>query len=149
LLEAAPRKVGVKVTLIVQLAPTASEVPQLFVWAKGVYAVIELIESADVPLFESVRDCVTLVVPTNCGAKVNDAGEREATGGGGLPIPLKETDPPIPVGEPLAVSVALREPAVVGLKMRLIVQLAPGAIDAGQLFICVKSGVLIVICDSV
>ena len=31
----APRSVGVKVTLIVQFAPTATAAPQLFVWAKS------------------------------------------------------------------------------------------------------------------
>jgi hypothetical protein len=57
---------GVKVTLIVQLAPTATLVPQLLVWAKF-EAFVELIEillmvSGAVPIFDSVTVCGALVV---------------------------------------------------------------------------------------
>ena len=36
-----PRDVGVNVTVLVQLAPAARELPQLFVWAKLVETVME------------------------------------------------------------------------------------------------------------
>jgi hypothetical protein len=45
---------GVKVTLIVQLAPGASVVPQLFVSAKLPVLVIAEIVSGAVPVFDSV-----------------------------------------------------------------------------------------------
>jgi hypothetical protein len=87
--DAGPRAVGTKVTLTAQLAPAASEAPQLFVCANGVDTAIELIESADVPVLESVRTCDELVVPTNCEANVKDAGETEATGA--TPVPKRAT----------------------------------------------------------
>ena len=59
---------GVKVTLIVQLAPAATLVPQVFVCAKSpllvpVTAMLVML-SAAVPLFVSVTVCAALVVPT-------------------------------------------------------------------------------------
>jgi hypothetical protein len=57
---------GVKVTLIVQLAPTATLVPQLLVWAKfeAFVALIEilLMVSGAVPIFDSVTVSGALVV---------------------------------------------------------------------------------------
>jgi len=80
---------------------------------------------------------------------VSDFGEIEATGAGENPVPLSATDPPMLAGEPLAASVAESGPAAVGLKTTLIVQLVPGAIEAGQLFVWLKSGPLMAICERV
>jgi hypothetical protein len=46
--------VGVKVTLIVQLPPAASELPQLLVWAKSPLAAICVSERLAAPLLVSV-----------------------------------------------------------------------------------------------
>ena len=54
---------GVKVTLIEQLKPAPSEVPQVLVWAKSNVGKIAPIPSADVPVFVSVILCAGLVVP--------------------------------------------------------------------------------------
>ena len=140
---------GVKLTVIVQVAPAASEAPQLFVCEKGEDATIEVIERSASPLFESVRACGALVIPTSCDANVNAAGVTEATGAGTLPVPLKLTKPPMPAGEPLADKLADSEPAALGLKTTLRVQLMPGEIDAGQLFVWPKSEELMLICESV
>ena len=60
-----PTAVGVKVTLIVQLAPAASAVPHVFVWAKLPVLVIAEIVSGALPVFESVALWTALVVPTS------------------------------------------------------------------------------------
>jgi hypothetical protein len=60
-----PVAVGVKVTLIEQLAPAATVVPQVFVSAKSPLLVIPEIVSGAVPVFESVVLWVGLVVPIN------------------------------------------------------------------------------------
>src|SRR5258708_3493542 len=51
-----PRMVGVKVTLMEQLAPTASEVPQLLVCAKSPEEVTVETEKVTWPLFVKVTD---------------------------------------------------------------------------------------------
>lgn len=60
---------GVKVTLMVQLAPAATEVPQLLVWAKSPALVPEtamlLTLKAALPELVRVTDCVELVAPTD------------------------------------------------------------------------------------
>ena len=49
----APVAVGVNVTLIMHVAPAASDVPHVFVWAKSPELVIEVIFSTRLPLFFS------------------------------------------------------------------------------------------------
>jgi hypothetical protein len=46
--------VGVKVTLIVQLLPAASELPQLLVWAKSPLTAICVSDKLALPLFVRV-----------------------------------------------------------------------------------------------
>jgi hypothetical protein len=59
-----PVVVGLKVTVIGQLAPAARVVPQVLVWAKSPLAVIDVIVSSSVPVLLSVTVCGVLVVPT-------------------------------------------------------------------------------------
>jgi hypothetical protein len=59
-----PVAVGVKVTLIVQVALAATLVPQLLVWAKSPLAAMLEMLNAPVPLLVSVSVCAALVVPT-------------------------------------------------------------------------------------
>ena len=59
-----PVAVGVKVTVMVQLAPAATEVPQVLVWAYGVLAAMLVMVSAPVPALVSVTVCAALVVFT-------------------------------------------------------------------------------------
>jgi hypothetical protein len=63
-----PVAVGVNVTLMVQLELAASDVPQLFDWAKSpllvpVMAMLEMLRLA-VPVLDSVTGCGELVAPT-------------------------------------------------------------------------------------
>ena len=57
-----PACVGVKVTLTVQLAPTASEFPQVFVWAKSPLAPMLVMSRVAVPGLVTVTACDALVV---------------------------------------------------------------------------------------
>ena len=59
-----PAAVGVKVTLMEQLAPAATEAPQVLVWAYGALATMLVMFSAAVPELVSVTDCAALVVFT-------------------------------------------------------------------------------------
>ena len=61
---ALPAVVGVKVTLMAQLAPAAMDEPQALACAKGPLAVIELRVRVAVPLFVTVTVCAALVVFT-------------------------------------------------------------------------------------
>ena len=81
----APAAVGRKVTLMVQLAPAARLVPQLFVWAKSPLAPIAPRVAADVPGFLNVTAWAGLVVPTVRLAKVRLDGVAVSAAGGVAP----------------------------------------------------------------
>jgi hypothetical protein len=138
----APAAVGVKVTLIVQLAPTARVVPQLFVCAKSPLAVIELIVALVVPLFDSVVDCDAVVEPTTVEANARLAGLALSAGPGAVPVPLSATET-APETSVLTVSVPLREPAAVGLNFTVTVQDPPAAMLVPQVLVCEKSPVIV------
>src|SRR5437667_4987416 len=96
--------------------------------------------SGSAPLFVSVTVWGGLVTPTLWPGKSTLAAERAATGA--WPVPLSETA----CGLPAALSAIVSEPTrvllPVGVKVTLIVQLAPAAIvfgATGQLFVCAKS----------
>src|SRR5579864_199650 len=59
-----PVAVGVNVTLIVQLPPMATRLPQVFVCPKSPLGTILEMLSAAVPVFVSVSVCAALVAPT-------------------------------------------------------------------------------------
>src|SRR6202521_5998839 len=59
-----PVAVGVKVTVMVQLAAAATDVPQVLVWAYCVLAAMLVRLSAAVPVLVSVTVCAALVVFT-------------------------------------------------------------------------------------
>ena len=59
-----PVDVGTKATLMVQLAPAASEAEQLLVCVKLAVTAMPLIVAAEPPVLETVTNCVPLVVPT-------------------------------------------------------------------------------------
>ncbi len=61
-----PRTVGVKVTLMEQLAPAAKEVPQLFVWLKSPVVLKPVIVSGAPPVFDKLTLCAALEVPIGC-----------------------------------------------------------------------------------
>jgi len=59
-----PVAVGVNVTLMVQEAPAATELPQVFVSAKSPLAVMLVMLNVPLPVLVSVEDWGALVVPT-------------------------------------------------------------------------------------
>lgn len=96
----APLACGVKVTLIVQLAPPASEAGQLLVSAKGWLVAMLLMLRLALPMFLNVTVWAALVVATSCGPKLRLEVLSE-TAAGAMPVPLSDT----PCGLPVAVSV--------------------------------------------
>ena len=59
-----PVAVGVKVTVIVQLAPAESELPQEVVLAKSPLATMLVMLNDALPVFFKVTVCTAVVVPT-------------------------------------------------------------------------------------
>jgi hypothetical protein len=137
-----PAAVGVNVTLIVQLAPTARVVPQLFVCAKSPLAAMELIVAAVVPLFDRVVGCEAVVEPTTVFANARLVGLALSDGPGAVPVPLRATVT-APDTSVLIVSVPLRAPVTVGLNFTVTVQDPPAAMLVPQVLVCEKSPVIV------
>ena len=76
-------------TLMVQLAPAATESPQVLVWAKGPVRVILSELRAALPVLVSVIVCGALLVETVCAENVRLVLERFTTGAS--PVPLSVT----------------------------------------------------------
>src|SRR5581483_8587129 len=133
--EFVPVLVGVKVTLIVQVAPTASEFPQLLVCAKAPVAVMLVIVRGAVPLLPKVRICGALVVLSIWLGKLKVPPPLENVITGVTPLPIR---PAFSAGIPPCATVRkpLRVPVTVGVNATFATQLAPTASDAGQLFVC-------------
>lgn len=123
-----PLAVGVKVTLIMQLAPAARLPPQLLVWAKSpLVAMLEMV-SGPVPVLERVTFCAALAVPRFWLPKLRVPGETLTAGA--VPVPLRLTVWVLPLVPPLSsvkVKVPVRGPAEAGVKVTDSVQLAPTA----------------------
>jgi hypothetical protein len=131
---------GVKVTVIVQEEPAASEAPQLLVWPKllALVPVTEMLVtvSGAVPGLESVMSSGAAAVLTSVAGKVSGFGLSKACGA--IPVPLNAAV----CGEPVALSamdsVALRLPAEAGVNVTVMVQLAPAATELPQLLVWLK-----------
>jgi hypothetical protein len=96
---------GVKVTLIEQFAPAASEAPQVVVSAYWALATILVMVREAVPVFVSVMDCAVLVVFTVWLVNVRLVGDK-LTPGEDVPVPVRFTV----WGLPLALSVMVIVP---------------------------------------
>src|SRR5271157_1994122 len=136
--------VGSNVTLTVQLAPAATEVPQVLVCAKSpalapVSAMLERLKAAAPPLVR-VAVSVPLLVFTAWLPNERLLGDRLAVAE--VPVPLRLRD----CGLPLALSVKLTEAdrlaLAVGSNVTLTVQLAPAATEVPQVLVCAKSPAL-------
>lgn len=100
---------------MVQLAPAATELPQLLVWAKSPSAARLVIVSVASPVFCSVTVCGELVEPSSVEAKERLAGLR-LTSGTTAPVPLKATVCGVEESDALIVSVPVIGPVTVGAK---------------------------------
>jgi len=139
--ERLPVAEGVKVTLIVQLAPAATLNPQVLVWAKLLALVpdtvmLVMLKSA-VPVFVSVTVCAALLVPTVSFPKATLEGETLTADA--VPVPERVTVWGLFEALSVTVTVAARDPVADGLKTTLIAQFAPAATDDPQLLVWVKS----------
>src|SRR5437868_4651428 len=149
-----PLAVGVKVTLMVQLDPAVSVlglIGQVLVWAKSPGLVparlmLLMVRSA-VPLFLSVTVCAALVVPVFWFPKLRLVGLKLTPGAGALiPLPLRATVWGLPLALSVMLTLALRVPIAVGVKVTLMVQEAPAARVLellGQVLVWAKSPLLV------
>ena len=77
------------------------------------------------------------MAPTAWLAKVRLLGEMLTAGA--VPVPVRLTVWGLPVALSVRVTAALRVPLAAGVKVTLIVQLAPAATELPQLLVCAKS----------
>src|SRR3989441_3346804 len=127
--------VGVNVRLRRQLAPTTTVAPFVQVvpaaMAKSpgfepARAMLVMLRVA-VPLLVRVTVCTGLVVLRRWSPKARLVGAKVTAGA--MPIPASDTDCGLPGASSEMVTVADRAPGAAGVKMMLIVQLAPGATE--------------------
>ena len=120
-----PLLVGVKVTAIVQLLPTAIgvEVEQVVLVprAKSPLAANAVIVSGLLPVFVSVANCSAAVVPTTVLPKLRLDGFSDTPGA--VPVPLSVTVWIPPLASSVIVIPPVRTPLAVGVKATAIVQL--------------------------
>lgn len=134
----APVDVGLKTTRTVQLPPTGTRAGQLCVRANchgfAPARAIELIGSTTVPVLLILTVFAPLVALRLTLPKLSAVGETEKAD----LTPVPESDTVLTPAPPPAVtlSVAAFDPVLVGLNLTLIVQLAPTATEAPQLFVC-------------
>jgi hypothetical protein len=129
-----PVALGVKVTLMVQLAPGANELAQVLVWAKSPLVVRVSGVRAPLPVSVRVRVCGALVVETVWPGKLKVVTEKLATGA--TPVPLSATVWGLFPAKSVMVSVPVWDPRTEGWKLTLIVQLPMAAMVGTQLLSC-------------
>ena len=135
-----PAETGLKVTVMVQVAPTASEEPHLFdcpkLLALAPVTEMPVMVSAAVPGLDSVMGRVDAGVPTRVLGKASGLGLSTACGW--VPVPVTAAD----CGEPVALSAteiaAVRLPADPGVNVTVMVQVALAASEVPQLLLSPK-----------
>src|SRR3989449_5291968 len=80
-----------------------------------------------VPLLVRVTVCAGLMVLRRCGPKARVVGAKLTSGT--IPVPASDTNCGLPAASSVMVTVAARAPVAAGVKLMLIVQLAPGATE--------------------
>src|SRR5437899_2667649 len=127
--------VGVNVRLRRQLAPATTVLTLVTVFAVAmgkefgfvpVRAMLVMLRVA-VPLLVRVTVCTGLVVLRRWSPKARLVGAMVTAGA--MPIPASDTDCGLPGASSVMVTVAVRAPVAAGVKLMLIVQLAPGATE--------------------
>jgi Pyruvate/2-oxoacid:ferredoxin oxidoreductase delta subunit len=131
-------EVGVNTTLIVQADPTATDVPQVFICenceAFAPESAMLVTGSATAPVFVTVTTIGALATGIGWMPNAKDVGDTVWLGT--TPTPLSGTVRVPAPPPPLTFSVAVCDPAEVGVNTTLIVQLDPTATDAPQLLVC-------------
>ena len=120
-----PPDVGANVTLTVQLAPAASEPPQLLVSAKselsGPARLIPLMLNLEFPVLTSVTGKGLLLVPIACDGKMARAG-LAVSAGPLTPIPVSGMATGLALVLSLSVIVPASDPVLVGEKLTVMAQ---------------------------
>jgi len=138
---ALPAAAGVKVTPMLQVPPALRLLPQVLVAIVKAEALappiaIEVIGRDAVPALVSVKLCAALVEPTVTLPKDAVDGVSAACGAVEFaPVPLNEAVWGEPAASSATATDALKLPAAVGPKVTEIVQFAPAARDALQVFV--------------
>jgi hypothetical protein len=122
-LRCAPVTVGVKVTLMVQLADCASDAPQLVLRAKSPLATMLAMLSTAPPVLLRVTVWAALVVPTPCAEKLSALGL--ATLVLPWPVPLRAMLCGLPGALLVMATLPVRVPLAVGVNVMLSVQKLP------------------------
>lgn len=89
------------------------------------------------PLLLNLTVWAALDAPTNSPPKLNVMGVTETVGEGAGLVPVKLADCGDPAASSVTVSLPVRVPPAVGVKVTLMVQLEER--DVPQLFVCAKS----------
>jgi hypothetical protein len=115
--------VGVKLTATVQLAPPASDIPQLLLVIEK-SPLIDRVMPARIapPVFVMVTNCAVVEVPISAEPKLKALGET-LSAAGVSPTPVNVTT--VGVVAEFRLSDPLRTPATVGVKLTATEQLAP------------------------
>ena len=141
-----PEAEGVKSTAIVQLAPAATEVPQLLVCAKllALAPVTARLVRFKVlaPVLVSVTVCTVLVIAIDSLPKDKLLGETLTVGDVLAPVPERLTVWEPPTALSVMVNKAARVPLADGVKVKVMVHLAPAARVEPQLLAWAKSPAL-------
>src|SRR5207245_440551 len=135
-------------TLMVQLAPAATELPQVPSPPNAKSPLITkllLNVRVELPVLVSVENCTALVVPTAWLPNASEAGERLATGPLDVeaPVPVRVAVCGLPVALSVTATVAVLVPEAAGVNVTLIAQVAPAATDVPHVLLWVKSPLLV------
>ena len=131
-----PAAPGLKVTLIVQLAPEATLLPQVFVWLNGPVTEILLMSKIPRPVLVSLTGCAGLLVNTTWSGKVRLVGESVTAGD--TPTPVNGSACGLLGALSVTLTVPVRVPVAEGLNVTVILQLPLGGTDV-QLLVWAKS----------
>jgi hypothetical protein len=139
----APEAEGVNDITMVHVPPAASEEPQVLFSVKSaglapVRAILEML-NAMLPVLSKVTASDELVISAGSFPKARLEGETVAVVPVLVPVPERLTLCGLPVALSVRVTAALRVPLAVGLKVTLIEQLAPAAIELPQVLVWAKS----------
>ncbi len=133
----APLAEGVNITAIVQLAPAATELPQMFVSAKSLTLVPVMtrlvIFNVVFPVLLMVTICPVLVKSIGWLPKARLVDERLSSAAVLEPATERFTIWGLPLALSAMMSVAVQGPLAEGVKVTLIAQLAPAATELPQL----------------
>jgi len=135
-----PAAVGLKVIAIVHFAPAARLVPQVFLITKSPAlappTVIFWIAKVIPPTLVKLTGMFVLLVPTVYDPKLRVVAESDTEVS---PVPWRPTICGLLGALSATETLAEREPSPWGVKLTLIVQLAPGPSEAPQVFVWAKS----------